>query len=64
MKYWETHLPDDLFVRIHRSFIVNVEYISRIDLYEKEIYKVQLKNGNSLKASSAGYKLLKQKMKL
>jgi hypothetical protein len=64
MKYWETYLPDDLFVRIHRSFIINIEHISRIELYEKEIYKVQLKNGNSLKASSAGYKLLKQKMQM
>jgi hypothetical protein len=64
MKYWETHLPDDSFVRIHRSFIINIEYISRIELYEKEIYKVQLKNGSGLKASNAGYKLLKQKMQL
>ncbi|MCL1937776.1 MAG: LytTR family transcriptional regulator [Candidatus Azobacteroides sp.] len=64
MKYWETHLPSDLFVRIHRSFIVNVEHISRIELYEKEMYKVLLKNGNSLKASIAGYKQLKQKMLL
>ena len=24
MKYWETHLPGDSFVRIHRSFIVNI----------------------------------------
>jgi len=64
MKYWETHLPDDYFVRIHRSFIVNIEVIARIELYEKEIYKVHLKNGDALKASSAGYKLLKQKMRL
>jgi len=63
MKYWETHLPDDSFVRIHRSFIVNIEYIAKIELYEKEIYKVHLKNGDVLKASSAGYKLLKQKMR-
>jgi len=63
MKYWETHLPDDSFVRIHRSFIVNIEVIAKIELYEKEIYKVHLKNGDVLKASSAGYKLLKQKMK-
>ena len=62
MKYWETHLPDDSFVRIHRSFIVNIEVIAKIELYEKEIYKVHLKNGDTLKASSAGYKLLKQKM--
>jgi hypothetical protein len=64
MKYWEAHLPDDLFVRIHRSFIVNIEYISKIELYEKETYKVQLKSGVGLKASATGYKLLKQKMQL
>jgi hypothetical protein len=62
MKYLETHLPEELFVRIHRSFIVNVAYISKIELYEKEIYKVHLKNGSRLKASSAGYKLLRQKI--
>jgi DNA-binding LytR/AlgR family response regulator len=64
MKYWETHLPDDGFVRIHRSFIVNIEVVARIELYEKETYKIHLKNGSILKASSSGYKLLKQKMRL
>ena len=64
MKYWETYLPDNLFVRIHRSFIVNLTCISKIELYEKETYKVWLKNGNSLKASASGYKLLRQKMQL
>ena len=64
MKYWETHLPDDRFVRIHRSFIVNIEMIAKIELYERETYKVHLKNGDILKASNSGYKLLKQKMQL
>ncbi|MDR2806128.1 MAG: LytTR family transcriptional regulator [Dysgonamonadaceae bacterium] len=64
MKYWETHLPEDVFVRIHRSFIVNMECIAKLELYEKETYKVLLKSGNSLKISASGYKLLKQKMQL
>jgi DNA-binding LytR/AlgR family response regulator len=64
MKYWEMHLPDDYFVRIHRSFIVNIEMIAKIELYEKETYKVHLKNGDMLKASISGYKLLRQKMKI
>ena len=62
MKYWETNLPEDSFVRIHRSFIVNIEAVAKIELYEKETYKIHLKNGDMLKASNAGYKLLKQKM--
>jgi DNA-binding LytR/AlgR family response regulator len=64
MKYLETHLPDNLFVRIHRSFIVNIIYIDKIELYEKETYKVWLKSGNTLKMSSSCYKLLRQKMQL
>ena len=64
MKYWETHLPDDNFVRIHRSFIVNIEMIAKIELYEKEMYKVHLKSGDVLKASISGYKALRQKMRL
>ena len=60
MKYFETHLEPEKFIRIHRSFIVNAESIERIELYDKESYSVLLKNGASLRASSSGYKLLKQ----
>lgn len=35
MKYFETHLPADNFVRIHRSSIVNVTQISRVEQYGK-----------------------------
>ena len=64
MKYFETHLEPSQFVRIHRSFIVNVNEILRIELYDKENYSVLLKNTTSLKASSSGYKLLKQVLNL
>jgi hypothetical protein len=62
MKYWEAHLSDAQFVRIHRSFIINIECLAKLELYEKELYQVQLKGGATLKVSSAGYKLLKQKL--
>ncbi|HTX88758.1 MAG TPA: LytTR family DNA-binding domain-containing protein, partial [Bacteroidales bacterium] len=64
MKYFETHLDPAQFVRIHRSSIVNVECIARIELYDKESYMVHLKNGVHLKASVTGYKLLKQLLKM
>lgn len=64
MKYFETHLDPAQFVRIHRSFIVNVNYIARLELYDKEQYSVRLKNAAVLKASSTGYKLLKDLLKL
>ena len=42
MKNFETHLPADNFVRIHRSSIVNVTQISRVEQYGKETYQVTL----------------------
>lgn len=64
MKYFETHLPFSTFVRIHRSSIVNTNYIMRVELFGKESYQVRLKNGISLKASVSGYKLLKERLNL
>lgn len=62
MKYFETHLPPALFVRIHRSCIVNAEQILRVELFGKENYQVRMKNGVCLRASNAGYKLLKERL--
>ena len=60
MKYFEENLPSQHFVRIHRSNIVNVNEVLKIELYEKENYRVHLKNGKILKASIPGYKALKE----
>ncbi len=60
MKYMESHLDPSHFVRIHRSTILNVNFIARVEIYDKESYSVLLKNNVSLKASISGYKLLKQ----
>ncbi|MCK9311298.1 MAG: LytTR family transcriptional regulator DNA-binding domain-containing protein [Bacteroidales bacterium] len=63
MKHLEEQLPDN-FLRIHRSCIVNIGFISRIELYEKQRYMVILRTGQKLKASVSGYKLLKEKLHL
>lgn len=62
MKYLEAHLPADNFVRIHRSTIVNVTQISRVELFGKETYQVSLKNGVKLRVSLTGYRLLKDRL--
>jgi hypothetical protein len=64
MKYWEMHLPNDVFVRVHRSFIVHIEWIAKIELYEKESYRLLMRNGEGVKASSAGYRVLRERMGL
>lgn len=64
MKYFETHLDNQQFVRIHRSSIININEINRIEHYDKESYLVVLKNNVKLKVSDSGYKSLKQMLKL
>lgn len=64
MKYFEQHLPQQKFVRVHRSCIVNVEIISRVELYEKQNYLLHLQNGTKIKASTNGYRLLKKTLSL
>lgn len=64
MKYFEEHLPESKFIRVHRSFLVNIEMISRIELHEKLNQQLTLKNGDQIKTSVAGYKALKLALKL
>jgi hypothetical protein len=64
MKYFEENLPAEHFVRIHRSCIVHAQCISKIELYEKQNYRITLKTGQQLRASATGYKLLKAALKL
>jgi hypothetical protein len=59
MKYFEAGLPPSLFVRVHRSCIVNVEKILRIEMYEKQNQMLTLKNGDKIRVSVSGYKALR-----
>ena len=62
MKFFETHLPAEDFVRIHRSYIARLSEISQMQLYEKESYIVILKNGVKLPVSKSGLPKLKKKL--
>ena len=59
MSHFEKSLDGNVFVRTHRSFIVNVQQITRIDPYEKESYVARLKNGSQVAVSKSGYAKLK-----
>lgn len=64
MKHFEKNLPPKQFVRIHRSYIVNVDFISSIHNYKKNQFKIKLKNNYELKASQTGYNLLKERLSI
>src|ERR1044072_3160767 len=59
MSHFEKILNQEQFVRTHRSYIVNVQLVTRIDPYEKESYLAQLKTGAQVPVSKTGYAKLK-----
>jgi len=63
MKSYEAQLPPDKFVRVHRSYIVNISKISKIERYgQKQL--LQLTSGECLRISANGYKALREKLNL
>ena len=44
MKEWETRLPQNSFVRIHRSVIINIDFIEKMDKWFNYSYRVYLKS--------------------
>lgn len=61
MKHFEEGLPKSHFVRVHRSFIVCVSEIERLEPYEKDSFIGIMKNNARVKVSNAGYKNLKER---
>ena len=55
----EKELDTTKFVRVHRSYILNLERIARIELYAKDSRMAILKDGTKLLISRAGYDKLK-----
>jgi two-component system LytT family response regulator len=62
IKFFDSHLPPEDFVRIHRGYIVRISEIAQMQLYEKESYIVILKNGVKLPVSKSGLPKLKAKL--
>jgi two-component system LytT family response regulator len=59
MAHFERTLDPHVFVRTHRSYIVHVQRITRIEPYEKENYVALLTSGAQVPVSKSGYGKLK-----
>jgi two-component system LytT family response regulator len=59
MAFFEKTLNPLVFVRVHRSFIVNINEISKLDVYEKDSYLATLRDGSKVSVSKTGYPKLK-----
>jgi two-component system, LytTR family, response regulator len=60
MSFFENTLPQEQFVRTHRSYILNVQEITRIDPYEKENHLAILRSGGRIPVSKSGYGKLRE----
>ncbi len=60
MKFLEEHLDASKFIRIHRSFIINVNEMEKIEKFGKDNYQVVLSGKINLNVSRSRYQHLKQ----
>ena len=56
----ETHLAQANFLRVHRSHLVNLDYVTSIEPYDATRLQVSLKSGAQIVASRAGTKRLRE----
>ncbi|MDA9555198.1 LytTR family transcriptional regulator DNA-binding domain-containing protein [Pelobium sp.] len=59
LSFFEKTLDEKLFLRVHRSFIVKLDQITKIESYEKDSHILILKSGEKIPVSKTGYPKLK-----
>jgi two-component system LytT family response regulator len=60
MNFFEQMLDPRQFVRVHRSYMIAIQQITRIDPYEKDAHLAILRSGAKIPVSKSGYVKLKQ----
>lgn len=60
MSYYEQVLDQSKFFRTHRSYIINLQELTKIEPLEKNTYIAILKNGKKIPLSRTGYTRLKE----
>lgn len=64
LSYYEEHLDAGKFFRTHRSFIINLQALTRLEPMEKNSYVAILKGGKKIPLSRNNYPLLKERLGL
>jgi two-component system, LytTR family, response regulator len=60
MAFFEQTLRAEEFVRVHRSYIIRIQEITRIDPYQKDSHVAILRSGEKIPVSKTGYSKLRQ----
>ncbi len=64
MKFFEENLDEMQFLRVHRSYIVKLDRVDRIEPYEKAAGVVIMKDGNKVPVSRSGLSRIKNVLDL
>jgi len=59
LSFYEQTLDPQQFVRVHRSYILHISQITKIEPYHKETHMAVLQNGQQIPISKTGYGKLK-----
>lgn len=60
LSYYEQSLDSEMFLRVHRSFLLNLNFLHRLEHIDKHNVLAHLKNGLKIPVSRAGYSKLKE----
>lgn len=60
MNFFEQALNMDQFVRVHRSYIISLQQLTKIELKEKDTHVAKMKDGTIVPMSKTGYVKLKE----
>lgn len=64
LQHFENTLTASVFVRVHRTHLINISEIERVDPYGKNNHLAQMKDGSKVPVSRTGYQRLKQTLNL
>jgi two-component system, LytTR family, response regulator len=64
MSFYENSLEANEFIRVHRSYIVQLSQITRIEPLEKDTHVALLKSGTRIPLSKSGYARLRKVLDL
>jgi len=62
MNYFEKALNPSQFTRIHRSYIININELTKIEAFEKNSYVAILRSGKRIPISRTAYGPLKDSL--
>ncbi len=60
LSYYEQSLDPKEFLRVHRSFMLNLNYLHRLENLDKHNVLAHLKNGIKIPVSRSGYRKLRE----